>query len=182
MKKVRITLPKGCEVENVTTTVKNGMLVVEYEPKEAYKPKDGDIISFANGELGIFREKTLLSATFHVIYRPIGKLSYNSSPLFYNRERPAIAEERGKLFDALEKEGKCWNAENKSIEDLPRWRAEKGELYYFIVSAHTTMRGIEYYTDSDERRYNEGNYFKTREAAEKVAEQIRRVFKESKAE
>ena len=30
--------------------------------------------------------------------------------------------------------------------------------------------------------YNAGNYFRTREAAEKVAEKIREIFKNSKAE
>lgn len=30
--------------------------------------------------------------------------------------------------------------------------------------------------------YKQGNYFRTREAAERVAEQIREIFKNSKAE
>lgn len=34
----------------------------------------------------------------------------------------------------------------------------------------------------DDKRYNSGNYFKTEKAAEKVAEQIREIFKNSKAE
>lgn len=34
----------------------------------------------------------------------------------------------------------------------------------------------------DDERYNRGNYFKGREAAEKAAEQIREIFKNSKPE
>ena len=36
--------------------------------------------------------------------------------------------------------------------------------------------------DVDSIFYKKGNYFRTREAAEKVAEQIKEIFKNSKAE
>ena len=87
------------------------------------------------------------------------------------------------FFDALAKEGKRWNAEKKCIEDLPRWRAEKGNIYYYITE--NTLE-VDYSSDSHglcgDNYYNARNYFKTREAAEHVAKQIREIFNKSKAE
>ena len=42
-------------------------------------------------------------------------------------------------------------------------------------------RTEEKYASYDKWLYDFGNYFRTREAAEKVAEQIREIFKNSKA-
>ena len=100
-------------------------------------------------------------------------------------EKPEVkVEENQLLFDALAKEGKRWNAEKKCIEDLPRWRAKAkaNETYYFIGIDVEVMDNIEYGYSVDDACYSAGNYFKTREAAERVASQIREIFKNSKAE
>lgn len=62
------------------------------------------------------------------------------------------------------------------IVELPRWRAKEGEIYYYVnipgcVSSTTDERG-----SCDESYYVCGNYFKTREEAEKVAGKIREIF------
>ena len=42
--------------------------------------------------------------------------------------RPATEEERQRLFDAIAKEGKRWNAEKKVVEDIPKpYEFKKGE-------------------------------------------------------
>ena len=98
-------------------------------------------------------------------------------------EKPEVkVEENQLLFDALAKEGKRWNAEKKCIEDLPRWRAKANETYYFIAIDVEVMDDIEDGGCVDDACYSAGNYFKTREAAERVAKQIREIFKNSKAE
>ena len=98
-------------------------------------------------------------------------------------EKPEVkVEENQLLFDALAKEGKRWNAEKKCIEDLPRWRSKANETYYFIGIDVEVMDNIEYGYSVDDACYSAGNYFKTREAAERVANQIREIFKNSKAE
>ena len=43
-KKVKINLPKNCEVDSVNASVKNGFIVVEYIPKKKFVPKKGDVI------------------------------------------------------------------------------------------------------------------------------------------
>jgi len=98
-------------------------------------------------------------------------------------EKPEVkVEENQLLFDALAKEGKRWNAEKKCIEDLPRWRAKANETYYFIGIDVEVIDNIEYGYSVDDACYSAGNHFKTREAAERVAKQIREIFKNSKAE
>lgn len=98
-------------------------------------------------------------------------------------EKPEVkVEENQLLFDALAKEGKRWNADKKCIEDLPRWRAKENETYYFIGIDVEVMDNIEYGYSVDDACYSAGNYFKTREAAERVAKQIREIFKNSKPE
>ena len=98
-------------------------------------------------------------------------------------EKPEVnVEENQLLFDALSKEGKRWNADKKCIEDLPRWRAKANETYYFIAIDVEVMDDIEDGGCVDDACYSAGNYFKTREAADRVAGQIREIFKDSKPE
>ena len=98
-------------------------------------------------------------------------------------EKPEVkVEENQLLFDALAKEGKRWNAEKKCIEDLPRWRAKANETYSFIGIDVEVIDNIEYGYSVDDACYSAGNHCKTREAAERVAKQIREIFKNSKAE
>ena len=96
--------------------------------------------------------------------------------------RPATEEERQELLDALSKEGKRWNAEKKCVEDLPRWRAGAGGVYYVVNEHGDVSRTEEKYASYDKWLYDFGNYFRTREAAEKAAKQIREIFKNSKTE
>ena len=96
--------------------------------------------------------------------------------------RPATEEEKQLLFEALAERGKRWNAEKKQIEDLPRWRADRRHLYYFITQNSIVLQKNETSKELDNHNYNLGNYFKTREAAERTMEQIREIFKNSKAE
>lgn len=72
--------------------------------------------------------------------------------------------------------------ENVQMPEDIRWRAQIGGSYFCIMG----NLGILKYTEEDDRDdwalHQIGNYFKTKGAAEKVAEQIREIFKNSKAE
>lgn len=96
--------------------------------------------------------------------------------------RPATEAEKQRLFDALAKQGKRWNAEKKQIEDLPRWRAEESESYYYVDLSFNVRKTDDLRSYGDNNLYEAGNYFRTREAAEKIASQILDIFKNSKAE
>lgn len=112
---------------------------------------------------------------------------------------PATEAEKKLLIDKLAEVNKRWNEEKKCLEDV-RWRAKDGETFYYIDTGLliNSMVRCEFHSfwkkyDSLEERlkderfnnveymlWKKGNYFKNREAAEKVAEQIREIFKNSK--
>lgn len=169
--------------------------------KQKYEPKDGDFVFFNYGT-----EPTI--AIYKGIHWGSAIITYasccNMLPTTYEKTisywvndiRPATEEEKKFLIDQLAKINKKWNEETKQIEDV-RWRAGICCLYYYINS----FGDVEYdkrleifdpgtmYSDkdvevigyTDDNFYNSGNYFKTREDAEKVAEQIREMFKSLKA-
>ena len=180
MKEFRFSIPEGCKA--VTVKVDGGEVTTEFKPE--WKPQDGDfltdillgtiviyagtndyggIITYA-GSCGFLQEK-------HDIKRGCG---FGLTKAF----RPATEEEKQRLLDVLAKEGYRWNAEKKELEKLPRWRADKGGKYYIVYSDSS----IDEYEEGYEKYYSSGNYFRTREAAERVAVQISEIFKNSKAE
>ena len=163
-----------------------------FEP-EKWEPKDGDFIAYSfnkpNLNIGIFREQCApfpggynLHKDYITIGGDTGELLWGNGTFTHDYMRPATDSEKRRLFDALAKVGKRWNAKEKRVEDLPRWRAEKGERYYYVSTDFTIDDFIEDGDRTDNTNYEDGNYFKTREAAEKVACQIWEIFKESKAE
>ena len=175
----KIAVPEGC---TANIEKKDNFVIVTFEPKE-WKPKDGDVCVSRKDSIFIFDGNGSRKTSLHFALFKDGSTTYsgalNGDDTGY---RYATEEEKQLLFDALAKEGKRWNAEKKRIEDLPRWRALYNENYYLIGSELTVDCQSEIGYVVDDNRYNAGNYFKTREAAEKVAKQIREIFKNSKAE
>lgn len=187
-------LPKNEEVENTNVRVENGQLFVEVEFEDKFEPKDGDFVYVKAGyeHIAIFKQEVgedmYVYANWNMSFSVSKIIIDDSIPLCYIHDlreiRPTTEREKKILIDQLANVNKKWNPERKRIEDV-RWRAGIGRVYYYImygdydsVIASTYDMRIR----QDERRYNIGNYFKTREAAEKVAEQIREILKNSKAE
>ena len=199
MKKTyRITLPKGAKVNHTITNSVDGILEVTVNMEQKYVPKDGDIVyaQWGGGSIGfkwifIYKktETDPYSGGHFYVSLGIEREGKHISELLFNDYcnaqellRPATDAEKQRLFDALAKQGKRWNAEKKRVEDLPRWRAKFGFAYYYVSSICTIEETTELGVDVDLNFHKKGNYFRTREAAEKVAEQIRDIFKNSKAE
>ena len=183
-KTYKITLPKGAKVYTIDAKADDGVLNVTVNLEQKYVPKDGDVVSCMSiiaiyagtNENGSIRTYAALHE--QRLQTVISERGWGYTENF----SPATDTEKQRLFDALAKQGKRWNAEKKCIEDLPRWRAEKGGLYYIVSNDFTTLQYKDYGERSDMVLHNVGNYFRTREAAEKVASQIRDIFKNSKAE
>ena len=157
-------------------------------------PKDGDFVSVKAGyeHIAIFKkevgEDMYVYANWNMSFSVSKIIMDDSTPLCCISDikeiRPATEREKKILIDQLAKVNKKWNPETKAIEDV-RWRAEPGfqEYYYYLGSLESYgCAAFDKRTQEDDDRYNSGNYFKTREAAEKVAEQIREIFRNSKAE
>ena len=192
-KTYKIQLPRNKEAQNIRTNIKDGTIEVEVELSEKWEPRDGEIY-YTNTDYAeyIFIAKKILSdhiATDIILrdkeYLSVG-FDFDVFKEKTNLFRPATDSEKQLLFDALAKEGKMWDAERKQVVDLPRWRAEKEESYFHVfidpVIQTQVIHATEFRCCVDEKRYQLGNYFKTEEAAERVAEQIREIFKNSKAE
>lgn len=101
------------------------------EEKKKYGPQDGDIVAWKDKEdngpdaVSIYKGKDRGYATMFtngdIIYSPY-------TPLAMNIIRPATEEEKQKLFDAMKKNGKRWNAKKKVVEDIPKpYEFKKGE-------------------------------------------------------
>ena len=186
MKKTyKISLPKGANISTVETNDNNGVLEVTVGFEKKYVPKDGDIVTSSRGIIAIYAgtnetEGIMTYAALHgQRLQTVARERGWGCTFEY---RPATEAEKQRLFDALAKYGKRWNAEKKCIEDLPRWRAEVGFEYYLIERDLTIRTQKDLRWKIDDSIHNAGNYFRTREAAEKVASQIRDIFKNSKAE
>ena len=60
------------------------------------------------------------------------------------------------------------NAINEKYGIPKRWRAKRGEKHFSILFTGEVMSFSEYYDKFDNDRYDLGNYFKTKEQAQKV--------------
>ena len=189
-KTYKIMLPRNKKAQNIRTNIKDGTIEVEVELNEKWELKDGEIY-YTNTDYAeyIFITKKILSdhiATDIILrdkeYLSVG-FDFDVFKEKTNLFRPATDSEKQLLFDALAKEGKMWDAQKKAVVDLPRWRAERDCRYYYIKNCDATIHpGDDNRFEVDNNLYESGNYFKTKEAAERVAEQIREIFKNSKAE
>lgn len=188
MKEIKVQVPEGItefsvNINGETATVVYEKRTEETVKNEEWKPQDGEIV-FAETNTGcqhfIFPYCHIEDAVLHDIR---GKYELELGCRYlYNFFRPATEEERKMFHDALKEKVLRWNAEEKRVEKLPRWRAEENNDYYYIGIDAQVGNDTECGHISNEACYSVGNYFKTEEAAERVAEQVREIFKNSKAE
>lgn len=169
-----IAIPDGCKA-----TVKDGSVVIEKEEKF----KDGDIlVSFVDEErYNAFIYKGTDKNGFHSYYVGVDAckmLSISTSPssrwCSYDLSY-ATEEERQQLFDKMKEQGLKWNAEDKRVEKI-RWRAKKGENYYFF-DAKLLVRSIdEAYSTFDNEVWDAFNHFRKEEQAEEAARRVKEVL------
>ena len=191
-KQYKIQLPKGKKVTMTNVDFENGVMTVNVElenrKEQKYEPKEGDFVCYY-GESGsknvaIFKEKLSRGSRIYCVYNTCGKYHFCTNIIDECIMRPATEAEKKLLIDKLAEVNKKWNEETRTIEDV-RWRAKEGEPYSYLLVGDTdilvtTTTDMRMYNDDE--RFNSGNYFKTDSDAEKVAEQIRKIFKNSKAE
>ena len=116
---------KGERIHTFNTQGSDNIFNLKIEEPEF---EDGDIIAFGceedNPIIGIFKALSAYGRYTHCDYFDLlhnGTMKFSPAEEFINDNlRLATEEEKNKLFDALAKEGKRWNAEKKCIEELPR--------------------------------------------------------------
>ena len=195
-KQYKIQLPKGKKVTMTNVDFENGVMTVNVElenrKEQKYEPKDGDFVCVKAGykHIAIFKkevgEDMYVYANWNMSFSVSKIIIDDSRPLCFIHDlreiRPATEREKKILIDKLAEVNKRWNPNTKQIEDV-RWRAKDGgEYYYIITTGYFVEHTFDKYSSIDDNFYKSGNYFKTRESAEKVAEQIREIFKNSKSE
>jgi uncharacterized protein YodC (DUF2158 family) len=90
--------------------------------------KDGDFVVNKRGDILIFKKKDENKIYDHAFFNNVLGLSIaQMSPSYSPIRRHATEAEKQILIDALEKEGKRWNAEKKCIEDIPKRKFKKGD-------------------------------------------------------
>ena len=170
-----ITIPEGCKA-----VVKDGSVVFEKEEKF----KDGDILAIADyvDTTCPFIYKNTDGRGLHSYY--VGLDAYNqltiskttSSRWGNGNLRLATEEEKQLLFDKMKEQGLQWNAEEKRVEKI-RWRAKKGDDYYFIDSFCYLGQDREDFQLMDDKVYNSYNYFRTEEQAEEAARRVKETLR-----
>lgn len=165
----RLPVPEGCKA-----TIDGNEVVIEKKEQEF---KDGDIL--ASTECAIV--KTILIFKGKEPRKNSFRSHFNSSGLneegwAYSLFRYATDEEKQLLFDKMAEQGLRWNAEEKRVEKI-RWRAKKGEGYYFIDNITQVPSHTEDGDGVDNQLWNAYNYFQTRKQAEKAAEAVRETLK-----
>ena len=67
---------------------------------------------------------------------------------------------------------------NEKYGKPKRWRAGYEEKYFFISESGNIIETVEFGEKIDDKRYALGNYFQTREQAEKALERVKKVLQE----
>ena len=125
----------GCGYRLVLTDIEQKII----EGKKKYEPQDGDIcyVEATDGYCSIFIYKNGFHRTNY--YTSLDTYKGCSTRLFTTGGhvvansritvlRPATEDEKQRLFDAMAKEGKRWNAEKKVVVDIPKpYEFKKGE-------------------------------------------------------
>lgn len=171
----RITIPEGCKAQI------NGNEVVIEKVQEF---KDGDIlVALINGRrcnTFIYKGKNERGLRcYYAGLDMVNKLHINkfiSSSWYCDKLLYATEEEKQQLFDKMKEQGLRWNAEEKRVEKM-RWRAKKGEGYYFIDNSVHIPSHQEDDDGVDNQLWNAYNYFRTREQAKKAAEVVKEVLR-----
>ena len=188
-KKYKYQLPQNKEVKSFNTKIENGNLLVEVELGEKIESKDGDFLCAGNGDVFIYSSKIASSSdcvcAYCGAYGDKGNIEIKfSNNWVYKKEcRYATEKEKADFLERLEKElHKRWNAETKQLEDI-RWKPKEGGNYWFIdIDGEVAETIFTECSFSDKACVAANNCFRTEEAAQPYAEQIKEILKNSKAE
>ena len=168
-----IAIPNGCKA-----VIKDNVVIFE---KQEFK--DGDILVTITGKSrdNAFIYKSTDKDGFHSYYVGID----NSKQLFISTFTSnrwdnsnldyATEDEKQLLFDKMKEQGLKWNAEEKRVEKI-RWRAPEKSNYWCCSIDLSVMKTADYRYEADQKMYNCGNYFRTKEQAEAAAKRVKEVL------
>lgn len=178
-----ISLPKGKKATNVKTKIVDGNIEVSYDLEDVFEPKDGDFVTDFDGDVFIVKDTN--DYDIRDCYVGYSKLTgFKFDIVSWARpKRYSTMQEKQSFLERLEKECKQrWNPETKQLEDI-RWIPYHNQEYWYINEDFVPIWDKFSNKNTDHiSRIKSNNCFKTEEAAQKVADQIKEIFKNSKAE
>lgn len=149
--------------------------------------KDGDVVALDSGinvQLFLFKKwrntTSMLSLCYAMLDDEIG-LDIDEGTYFVNRI--ATEEEKQKLFDALAKEGRAWDAEKKAVVELKQKPKENENYYAPIFTYGKGFHNCEYTWNNaicNTNIYNRNWCFKTKEECEVFCERLNQAIMEVK--
>lgn len=183
----KFTLPNNKKVKETSLKIEGNQLIFNIEYEDKFEPKDGDFLISSKGFIFIYNGKSVYdSYGCYCGVNSLNNIQFNNLGCIWDWTRKtgcryATKLEKYVFLERLKEEcGKKWNEEKRCLEDI-RWKPKKGEHYYYIEYCGI-IRGANNMTSCDLYRINNNNCFKTEEAARPYADQIREIFKNSKAE
>ena len=174
-------IPDGMRAASFT--FEGNKMTIFFEP-EKYVPKVGDcvklkygnkesyaycLISKTNGR-EIASKNTWIDEYWNISrvkFEDFGSSQYSSIEKITPEEFQAEFEKLGYVYDF-----ETHTAHKK------RWRANRGCEYFFFSSLLEVHTDIDIYASLDNKRYNIGNYFKTKEDAEAKVNEIKKLLKQ----
>ena len=176
-------IPDGYELDNDNST---GCKLV-YKKKEEYRPKEGDLVVIDTCDvreyITLFTEhdKDKYPVVRYDVLDLVPKGEICSYPVFTTGKiHPATNFHLDLYAKTLVENGYEFEYENKEVRKK-RWRAEKGKCYWYVSIYGGASDEYDDRYDMDNELYNLGNYFRTREEAEEVAAEFRKILNNKKA-
>ena len=174
-KEIKINLPIDLttldKIGNVTAAIENGSIVITCEPKKK-EFKFGDFVrlnkSANTGIIETVGNLYCLVSVNEILYR-----------VKKNDISEASEDEKNKIQKFLDENNLVVDYDKKEIVHK-RWRAEKGNTFYYVSSSGIVLNTEENFWECNNNVYECGNYFRTKEQAEKVAKEVREVFEKHK--
>ena len=175
MKEIKFKLPSNAD--SVTVKVEDGFVVATYELKIF---KFGDYVHVKKTifpKCGIVLRSYIDNFGF-LVY---DVLDTNGDKLISAHVDSAYEDEIMRINEYISKE-KIELDFDKQVVVKKRWIAEKLEDYFIINGLSDIERVTQTDDEFDFDYYSSGNYFRTKEQAEKVAKEIREIFEKHKNE
>lgn len=161
--------------------------------EDIYVPKFGDIVRIDHPNIHLYKRRYVISifpnkevpnksvsGFFDICGIDMNGILLLEMNAYYNNGYVTAASESEKkeLFDKLAEVGKRWNPETNKLENV-RWRAKHGNKFFVVSDLLEVLCYKDYRGSTDNTFYKLGNYFRTPESAQKVADQIKEIFKNS---
>ena len=163
-----ITIPEG--VNRIAVKQHDDKVVIEFIPEKP-KFKEGDFI-YEDGRIMIVKKYPY--EIYALIYPKIDMLVIYDDTYGINLSlsfRYATEDEKQLLIDAMEKDGKQWNAEKLKIEDI--LKKDDSAIFWDDDKAYATIRLYggryrEYHCDNSGMHWENAIKFESKEQFEKI--------------